>query len=49
MSESEIDVVRALLTSKPRPVGWAERRGVAAVFLIPERAGVKAVKTSAWK
>jgi epsilon-lactone hydrolase len=26
MSESEIDVVRALLTSKPRPVGWAERR-----------------------
>ena len=26
MSESEIDVVRAHLTSKPRPVGWAERR-----------------------
>src|SRR6516164_1961373 len=23
---SEIDAVRALLTSKPRPVGWAERR-----------------------
>ncbi len=30
-------------------VRWAERRGVAAVFLIPERAGVKAVKTTAWK
>jgi acetyl esterase/lipase len=26
MSESEIEAVRALLTSKPRPVGWAERR-----------------------
>jgi acetyl esterase/lipase len=26
MSTSEIDAVRALLTSKPRPVGWAERR-----------------------
>jgi acetyl esterase/lipase len=26
MSEQEIDVVRALLTAKPRPVGWAERR-----------------------
>lgn len=26
MAPSEIDVVRALLTSKPRPVGWAERR-----------------------
>jgi epsilon-lactone hydrolase len=24
--ESEIDAIRALLTSKPRPVGWAERR-----------------------
>jgi hypothetical protein len=23
---SEIDAIRALLTSKPRPVGWAERR-----------------------
>jgi monoterpene epsilon-lactone hydrolase len=27
MATSEIDAVRALLTSKPRPVGWAERRG----------------------
>jgi monoterpene epsilon-lactone hydrolase len=26
MSRSEIDAVRALLSSKPRPVGWQERR-----------------------
>jgi monoterpene epsilon-lactone hydrolase len=26
MNQSEIDAVRALLSSKPRPVGWAERR-----------------------
>jgi monoterpene epsilon-lactone hydrolase len=26
MSASEIDAIRALLTGKPRPVGWAERR-----------------------
>ena len=26
MAESEIDAIRQLLTSKPRPVGWAERR-----------------------
>src|SRR5215475_14017444 len=26
MAQSEIDAVRALLTSAPRPVGWAERR-----------------------
>jgi monoterpene epsilon-lactone hydrolase len=26
MAESEIDAIRRLLTSKPRPVGWAERR-----------------------
>src|SRR5258708_10052096 len=26
MSESEIDAVRALLGSKPRPVGWHQRR-----------------------
>ena len=26
MAESEIDAVRALLSSKPRPVGWAARR-----------------------
>jgi epsilon-lactone hydrolase len=26
MAQSEIDTIRALLTSKPRPVGWAERR-----------------------
>ncbi len=26
MSDSEIDHIRAMLSSKPRPVGWAERR-----------------------
>jgi len=26
MDQSEIDAIRALLTSKPRPVGWLERR-----------------------
>lgn len=26
MAQSEIDAIRALLTSKPRPVGWTERR-----------------------
>lgn len=26
MAQSEIDAVRALLTAKPRPTGWAERR-----------------------
>ncbi len=26
MGQSEIDAVRALLSSQPRPVGWAERR-----------------------
>ncbi len=26
MAESEIDAIRSLLTSKPRPVGWAARR-----------------------
>jgi len=26
MGQSEIDAVRALLSSKPRPVGWAQRR-----------------------
>jgi hypothetical protein len=26
MAQDEIDAIRALLTSKPRPVGWAERR-----------------------
>ena len=26
MAEREIDAIRALLSSKPRPVGWAERR-----------------------
>src|SRR5262249_1639906 len=26
MDQSEIDAIRALLSSKPRPVGWPERR-----------------------
>jgi acetyl esterase/lipase len=26
MAEREIDAIRALLGSKPRPVGWSERR-----------------------
>jgi len=26
MAQSEIDAIRTLLTSKPRPVGWAARR-----------------------
>ncbi|HEU5247755.1 MAG TPA: hypothetical protein VFU09_11750 [Candidatus Udaeobacter sp.] len=26
MAESEIEAIRALLSSKPRPVGWPERR-----------------------
>jgi len=26
MAQNEIDAIRALLSSKPRPVGWAERR-----------------------
>ena len=26
MPESEIEAIRALLSSRPRPVGWAERR-----------------------
>ena len=29
MTLSEIDAIRTLLTSKPRPVGWAERRFLA--------------------
>ena len=26
MAEREIDAIRTLLGSKPRPVGWSERR-----------------------
>jgi hypothetical protein len=26
MDQDEIETVRALLSSKPRPVGWSERR-----------------------
>jgi len=47
MAESEIDAVRALLTSKPRPVGWAARRArldeVAAVWPVAEDVILEAV------
>ena len=47
MSESEIDAVRALLTSKPRPVGWAARRErldeVGAVWPVAADIAVEAV------
>jgi len=40
MSTSEIDAIRALLSAKPRPVGWAERRArieeVGAVWPVAE-------------
>jgi monoterpene epsilon-lactone hydrolase len=40
MAQSEIDAIRALLTSKPRPVGWSERRArieeVGAVWPVAE-------------
>jgi epsilon-lactone hydrolase len=26
MTQSEIDAIRALLSSKPRPIGWDDRR-----------------------
>ena len=47
MSESEIDAVRALLTSKPRPVGWTARRErldeVGAVWPVAADIAVEAV------
>jgi len=47
MAQSEIDAVRALLSSKPRPVGWPERRKrldeVGAVWPIADDVDVTAV------
>jgi len=47
MAPSEIDAVRALLSSKPRPVGWAERRkridDVGAVWPIADDVDLTAV------
>ncbi len=47
MGQSEIDAVRALLGSKPRPVGWAERRRrldeVGAVWPVAEDVKLEAV------
>jgi len=47
MSDSEIDAVRALLTSKPRPVGWAARRQrldeVGAVWPVADDVSLEAV------
>jgi hypothetical protein len=35
MDHGEIEAVRALLSSKPRPVGWAERRQRIVLLLMP--------------
>lgn len=47
MPQSEIDVVRALLSSKPRPVGWPERRkrldDVGAVWPVAQDVEVTAI------
>src|SRR5579862_2813861 len=47
MTMSEIDAIRALLTSKPRPVGWSERRErideVGAVWPVAEDVTLAAV------
>jgi hypothetical protein len=36
MLQSEIETIPALLSSKPRPVDWAERRGEHALAQPPE-------------
>jgi monoterpene epsilon-lactone hydrolase len=47
VAQSEIDAIRALLGSKPRPVGWAERRArldeVGSVWPIADDATIEAV------
>jgi acetyl esterase/lipase len=47
MPQSEIDAIRALLSAKPRPVGWAERRRrldeVGAVWPVADDAKLEAV------
>src|ERR1044072_4334640 len=46
MAQSEIDAIRQLLTSKPRPVGWLERRkrldDVGSVWPVAEDVGLTA-------
>jgi monoterpene epsilon-lactone hydrolase len=50
MAQSEIEAVRALLSSKPRPVGWAERRkrldDVGSVWPIADDVKIAAVDVS---
>jgi monoterpene epsilon-lactone hydrolase len=50
MPQSEIDVVRALLSSKPRPVGWPERRkrldDVGAVWPVAQDVEVTAINVN---
>src|ERR1700756_111900 len=50
MAQSEIDSVRALLTSKPRPVGWPQRRKrldeVGSVWPVADDVAVTAVEVN---
>src|SRR6266700_2826666 len=50
MVQSEIEVVRALLSSKPRPIGWAERRQrldeIGSVWPVADDAKLAAVNVS---
>jgi acetyl esterase/lipase len=50
MAQSEIDNVRALLRSKPRPVGWAERRqrldAIGSVWPVADDVKIEAVDVS---
>jgi monoterpene epsilon-lactone hydrolase len=50
MDQSEIENVRALLRSKPRPVGWAERRqrldAIGSVWPVADDVNLKAVDVS---
>src|SRR5881628_533464 len=50
MATSEIDNIRALLQSKPRPVGWAERRerldAIGSVWPVADDVKLEAVDVS---
>src|SRR5258708_7310037 len=50
MAQSEIDNIRALLQSKPRPVGWAERRerldAIGSVWPVADDVKLEAVDVS---
>ncbi|PYL41443.1 MAG: alpha/beta hydrolase, partial [Verrucomicrobia bacterium] len=50
MAQSEIEAVRALLSSKPRPVGWLERRkrleDVGSVWPVADDVKLEAVDVS---